>query len=38
MDLPTELASQPPAQARSLAARFYVDPDMMAVDRRAINM
>jgi choline monooxygenase len=36
MDLPTELASQPPAQARSLAARFYVDPDMVAVDRRAI--
>jgi len=36
MDLPTELASQPPAQARSLAARFYVDPDMVVVDRRAI--
>jgi choline monooxygenase len=36
MDLPTELASQPPAQARSLAARFYVDPDMVTVDRRAI--
>ena len=36
MDLPTELASQPAAQARSLAARFYVDPGMVAVDSRAI--
>lgn len=36
MDILTDLATQPPAQARSLAARFYADPAMAGLDRRAI--